>query len=436
MFKKLVCVCAVLLCISNISVSETLYPARKNGQWGYINSNGEFVIEPKWDYASLFRAQKYAVVQIVDDEDEFNCIIDRDGEYVVDRVDYIIEAEYGYWLGDKDNGIFILGSEDDHMAFIDVHSGFISTPEYDFSDEMINNTSNLLQVVSPDNGMAGYVNRLTGELQIPYLYDPKSSYLFVGSVCIVTDPRNGAVTVINHNNQIIDLPEGYQVKCTEALNDRIRVFDTEQQKYGFVDVNGKSVIPCIYDDISLFYDELACAERDGEYYCINKNGKELFPLPEWCEFYNGYAILPDSLTIMDSNGDIRYIEDSIQDDAAFTPFDKDGYSLFFDDDENVGVIDATGRIIWDSFNYCKLGDSFFVTNDPLVAGHYFSDGLLLLENEDGLFGYIDINGNIIIPFRYDAASAFVEGQAIVFENDRMGYINTEGDYIWLETVDD
>ena len=59
-----------------------------------------------------------------------------------------------------------------------------------------------------------------------------------------------------------------------------------QGKYGFIDRNGKEVIPLIYDEIKvpLFYDTFGyfymgpvLAKRDGKYGFIDKTGKAVQP---------------------------------------------------------------------------------------------------------------------------------------------------------------
>ncbi len=48
------------------------------------------------------------------------------------------------------------------------------------------------------------------------------------------------------------------------------------------------------------------------------------------------------------------------------------------------------------------------------------------QNKKGKWGYVDAAGNEAIPYKYDHASAFVDGQALVGKGDKYGYINTDG----------
>ena len=55
----------------------------------------------------------------------------------------------------------------------------------------------------------------------------------------------------------------------------------------------------------------------------------------------------------------------------------------------------------------------------------FSEGLAFVKR-NGKYGYININGEEVIPCQYDVASSFSEGLAFVKRNRKYGYINTEG----------
>lgn len=47
---------------------------------------------------------------------------------------------------------------------------------------------------------------------------------------------------------------------------------------------------------------------------------------------------------------------------------------------------------------------------------------------EGKFGYVDANGTMIIPARFDGADAFSEGLAVVLDSGRFGYIDARGAY--------
>ena len=52
----------------------------------------------------------------------------------------------------------------------------------------------------------------------------------------------------------------------------------------------------------------------------------------------------------------------------------------------------------------------------------FNEGLSAVENE-GKYGYIDINNKLVIPYEYDSTISFTEGLAAVEKNEKFGFID-------------
>jgi Serine/threonine protein kinase len=64
--------------------------------------------------------------------------------------------------------------------------------------------------------------------------------------------------------------------------------------------------------------------------------------------------------------------------------------------------------------------------ENLRLAHYgFSEGIALI-NKNKKWGYIDKNGTIVIPLKYDYAASFSEGLAAVEKNGKRGYIDKDG----------
>ena len=59
----------------------------------------------------------------------------------------------------------------------------------------------------------------------------------------------------------------------------------------------------------------------------------------------------------------------------------------------------------------------------------FHEGLAAVQNKDGLWGYIDINGNEVIPCQYDDAEDFKTSLASVKSGKKFGAINQKGEEV-------
>ena len=52
---------------------------------------------------------------------------------------------------------------------------------------------------------------------------------------------------------------------------------TNNKRSGYIDIEGREIIPCIYDRAQSFDGELANVEKEGKWGVINKNGIEILP---------------------------------------------------------------------------------------------------------------------------------------------------------------
>lgn len=95
-----------------------------NGKWGYVDTKGEMVISPKYDYANPFNGD-YAIVSNNknDSDNSSQYIINKKGEIVLD-----INERYGYITEIKDGLMSVRDSAKEKNGFLNVKGEFISVP--------------------------------------------------------------------------------------------------------------------------------------------------------------------------------------------------------------------------------------------------------------------------------------------------------------------
>lgn len=200
------------------------------------------------------------------------------------------------------------------------------------------------------------------------------------------------------------------------------------KKYGFVDKNGKEIIPCKYQgishrwigNVSYFSEELVVVRLDGKVGVIDKTGKEITPFKydkAWA-FSDGFAVveLNDKFGVIDKNGN------------EVVPLKYHNIALDLSDGlrgvENMnwkwGFIDKTGKEVIP----CKYD-----------GWRDFSDGLAVV-GLNGKYGFIDKIGREVIPLKYDYAGSFYGGYATIELNGKWGLIDKTGQEIILPKYDD
>lgn len=160
--------------------------------------------------------------------------------------------------------------------------------------------------------------------------------------------------------------------------------------YGFIDDDAKQILPAIYGGVTPFYDGYAWVVRRDDYPSyINKKGELQFTLRE-----------------------AEMVEIFYEDLARFAV--KSGKQLSY------GFVDKNGdKVIKPIYN---------------DASH-FSSGLAAVMGSDKKWGYINAQGEVFLPAKYNSAKPFNGEEAIVMVNGKWGIINTEGGYILEPTMD-
>lgn len=155
--------------------------------------------------------------------------------------------------------------------------------------------------------------------------------------------------------------------------------DEKSQKYGYIDNKCNIVIPCIYIEAMFFSEGLAAVrDENGKWGFINTEGDTVIPFEyiQTGNFVNGYA-----------------------------PVQKNDKWGFIDSENNTVI----------PFIYLWALD--------------FSEGLAAVRNEDGDWGFINNKNETVISFSYNGALYFINGLAPVFKNNLYGFIDRNEELI-------
>ena len=172
---------------------------------------------------------------------------------------------------------------------------------------------------------------------------------------------------------VIDLPEKVS---GETATDSVlyRYMGEQNEKYGFVNKNGKIVVKAIYDEVGKFSDGLAVVRKGSKSGYIDTTGKIVIPLQ-----YESASDVSDGLAVVGIKNKCYFIK-------------------------------TNGEQAFDSI---------------YTMAYEFSDGLAPVKIKDK-FGYINTNGELVIPAKYNWAYPFSEQRAFVIKGDYKLVIDTEG----------
>ena len=273
--------------------------------------------------------------------------------------------------------------------------------------------------------------------------------------------KNGKVGFINKAGQVvIDFEFDAASNFSEGI---ARVF--YKDRVGCIDTKGNLVIPIQYEDMREFSEGFAVVSVNDKWGYINKKGEIIIP-PVFYEaesFQNGFAkVREDMMTagsfINKEGGTVitkRLALTSIYSEELINCKDNEkwgymniseeivikpifAYALpFYEGKAAVEPVPLKRRHKRDEHFYGFIDKNGEMVIPPIYqgAGLKFSEDLCAVAN-DG-FGYIDAKGELIVPYQFYLGDHFSEGMACVrfTENGKYGFINRAGSVIIQPILD-
>lgn len=205
-------------------------------------------------------------------------------------------------------------------------------------------------------------------------------------------------------------------------------FYTEDEKFGFVNAEGKEVVPAKYTSVAGFAGGIAVVETGDKKEIIDTTGKTILDLTGK---YNGVWLMGDDRLLMAENkqGKKGLIDAG---NNIVLPFEYDGFDIFDGGiiramkGETSGFIDKTGKVLID-FKYTAMnsfaipGNRGYIVSEPKTFKTYLLDasgkmikeldaesimnpsgGIIVVakttEKEGTLYGALNYNGDLIVPY--------------------------------------
>ena len=179
------------------------------------------------------------------------------------------------------------------------------------------------------------------------------------------------------------------LKSIELTNKILIPVKNHDQKFGYIDTLGNWVIKPIFDDASVFEEEVAVVRKDDKDFFINKNNEVLAN-----QYFNEANAFNDGIAIVQT--------------------DSNSYLL-----NHSGQITSTG--------YAEI--------------NHLSDDLFVCQNNTNKYGAIDKLGKTVIPFEYEKLGDFKNGFAYYFLNGKYGVLNKnnhrfKNTWEWVSAADE
>lgn len=281
---------------------------RKDGLWGVINKKGDFIAKPEFKGIIRLDDGMTALKQ-----ETLWCVIDKNGLFVfLPQFDGIDGHSLGTMVVSK-NGKF---------RVVDLKKAKVSEEEYDGFFGMTKGKAVLkkgssIYLVTAENHNIFLMHDTAKE--ITYIFNSNGNAIGNNSFYLDYEEKGKkekhfAVFDASTGKKICDkIKPSFFTEMDENCNEKreephnIEITEDEESKYesvrksmcpeeksisfkykgkwGFLDENGKEIIPAEYDSVSAFYFGRTWVQKGEHYFVIDRSGKKIFEIdPEWRSF--------------------------------------------------------------------------------------------------------------------------------------------------------
>lgn len=240
---------------------------------------------------------------------------------------------------------------------------------------------------------------------------------------------NNVVYVYDETNNII-LPK--EKVCEYVDYGMVQFFigeynyikDTGNAKWGYLNLlDGEIVVPPIYDKAFPFYGDRACVMLNGKYGFIDPWGNIIVKLiwdNSYITFHNGLCPVKKSFLwgYIDKDGN-AIIKPRFEESNHFEEFEKGIYIAKVKKDSKYGYIDEYGKFVISPV--FEILDRFSMINNKTF---------IALVKKEHKYGYIDIAEKYIVEAHFDDAKPFwKKGYAPVMIKGLWAYIDIHGEFV-------
>ncbi len=227
------------------------------------------------------------------------------------------------------------------------------------------------------------------------------------------DTTSGLYGLKNVNDEILTQP---LFTSLSEVRDGIIVAVNSEYQAGFLNLQGKTVLPLTYE--SIVYDDVLGAyqfSKDGKFGIMDKTGKNL-----WGKTYDFLSTFEGNHAIFMENEKSGILNKSGQ---IIIPATHE--SILQYDEHYFVVLDGEKFKIFDLKSNKMILDGFqelYLANTP---------NLFIASNDGEKYGFVNEKGTTVIPFVYSMVSPFFDGTASVVKlgEEETIQINTKGEEV-------
>lgn len=430
---------------SDLMYEKSVFKYEKDGKYGLVDFNGKEITKPIYDEIDSLpykegellvkQNEKYGVINIKGNE-LVEIIYDQIAvdEYYTDEnrceyAGYIVsnKTEEGYRYGYLNNkGKEVLGTEYNEISRVteildneNVYLICAQNGQYGVNkngETLIPNEYQSIrydatnQVFVVEKTKKYGIANLEGELIVPVQYNQ----IDITGIYLYAQNEQGT-TVYNSNGTQANIDSNIAILNTTNENYKIKINNENGTKYGVIDKEGKQLIEEKYNYIEYLYDN---------YFIVSdENGK--------------LGVIDDKENVkIEINKDfLQKIENT---DLIQATQDKSKQIYSKTMEKICEMENATVEIENNNVKIYNEEETKYFSKDgkELKNTEVYPNNKLFIQEKDNKYGFVDINGNLVVDYKYDKAYEFNEyGFATVKKDEKWGSINEQGEEVVSPTYE-
>lgn len=283
--------------------SEGLCPKKDESStlWGYINTQGQWDILPKYHKASKF-THGLAIVQTATQNNTAKfSIINKQGKEIAKYLNEVISIEKDYCKVKRQGHTFYISHQGKILnlwGFVNMEGKIIVEPQFVHAESFSEGYAAVLDT----NFVWHYIDK-HGKIVLGGFEDAES--VKEGTMTVKKDGKWGIITPKNETvipfeyENIMGFSEGIALVCKNKLWGAVdkkgkvvipiqyesikpcsegKIAVKQHKKWGYTDKTGKWLIPPQYDAVGRFSEGLAAISLNYQWGYVNETGKEVIPI--------------------------------------------------------------------------------------------------------------------------------------------------------------
>lgn len=279
------------------------------------------------------------------------------------------------------------------------------------------------------------------------------AFIFKKSILMIIQGKSFRFVHQRLQHTILILFLSFSMACAPLFSQNWLSAASQKGKWGFIDETGRWKIKPVFDEVTGFSHGLAAVKSGDKWGYINNQGEYIIPpaFDHAAPFHKQHVAVATSggsqyyinrkgEVIYESPGEMVIFHEGL---AAFRMKGKYGFINKNHEWEILPVYDQ----VWPFRNglaKVKKGGRWLYVNrlgkewhdEPLDYTGSDRKDTLFKKNKNGMWGFINAEGDWIISPVYEDVKSFSEGLSPVKINGRWGYINSHGEVIIKPEYDD